>query len=79
MGNFWHGLEFPVHLHHFNRPVLERMISNAGFEVREVRLSSKLLALFYTFRAMRQFHTFRRILTYPRGTLSEIMLIVAKK
>jgi SAM-dependent methyltransferase len=78
-GNFWHGLQFPVHLHHFNQPVLERMITNAGFEVCEVRLSSKVLALFYTLRAMRQFHIFRRILTYPRGTLSEIMLIVAKK
>lgn len=79
LGNFWHNLQFPVHLHHFNQSVLQRMIRNAGFQVREVRLSSRLLNLTYALRKMKQFHRLKRIFTPPRGTLSDVMLIVAQK
>jgi hypothetical protein len=33
LGNFWHNLQYPIHLHHFNQPVLEWMIRDAGFHV----------------------------------------------
>jgi len=79
LGNFWHNLLFPIHLYHFNQPVLERMVHDAGFQVREVRLSSKLLNLFYALRTMKQLHIFRRVFTRPQGTLSDVMLIVAEK
>jgi SAM-dependent methyltransferase len=79
LGNYWGNLQFPVHLYHFNQPVLERMIRNAGFRVCEVRLSSRLLNLFYALRAMRQFHILSRVFTRPRGTLSDVMLVVAEK
>jgi 2-polyprenyl-3-methyl-5-hydroxy-6-metoxy-1,4-benzoquinol methylase len=79
MGNFWHNLQFPVHLHHFDQPVLERMIRAAGFQVREVRLSSRLLNLSYALKTMRQFHILSRIFTRPQGTLSDVMLIVAER
>jgi len=79
LGNVWHNLQFPIHLHHFNQSVLERMIRNAGFQVREVRLSSRLLNLIYALRKMKQFHLFKRIFTRPQGTLSDVMLMVAEK
>jgi 2-polyprenyl-3-methyl-5-hydroxy-6-metoxy-1,4-benzoquinol methylase len=79
LGDFWHNLQFPIHLHHFNQPVLEQMIRDAGFQVREVRLSSKLLNLVYALRTMKQFHILKRIFTRPQGTLSDVMLIVAEK
>jgi predicted SAM-dependent methyltransferase len=79
LGNYWDNLLFPIHLHHFNQPVLERMVHDAGFQVREVRLSSKLLNLFYALRTMKQFHILRRVFTRPQGTLSDVMLIVAEK
>ncbi len=79
LGNYWGNLQFPVHLHHFNQPVLERMVHDAGFQVCEVRLSSRLLNLFYSLRTMKQFHVFKRLFTRPQGTLSDVMLIVAEK
>jgi 2-polyprenyl-3-methyl-5-hydroxy-6-metoxy-1,4-benzoquinol methylase len=79
LGNFWHNLQYPIHLHHFNQSVLERMIRNAGFQLREVRLSSRLLNLIYALRTMKQFHILNRIFTRPQGTLSDVMLIVAQK
>jgi 2-polyprenyl-3-methyl-5-hydroxy-6-metoxy-1,4-benzoquinol methylase len=79
LGNYWNNLQFPIHLHHFNQPVLERMVRDAGFRVSEVRLSSRLLNLFYALRNMKQFHILRRIFTRPRGTFSDVMLIVAEK
>jgi 2-polyprenyl-3-methyl-5-hydroxy-6-metoxy-1,4-benzoquinol methylase len=79
LGSFWHNLQFPIHLHHFDQPVLERMIREAGFQVREVRLSSRLLNLFYALKTMRQFHILKRVFTRPQGTLSDVMLIVAQK
>lgn len=79
MGNFWHNLQFPIHLHHFNQPVLERMIREAGFQVREVRLSSRLLNLSYALTTMKEFHILNRVLTRPRGTLSDVMLVVAER
>lgn len=79
LGSFWHNLQHPIHLHHFSQPVLERMIHEAGLQVREVRLSSKLLNLFYALRTMKQFHILKRVFTRPRGTLSDVMLIVAEK
>lgn len=79
LGNYWHNLLFPIHLHHFNQPVLERMVRDAGFQVRAVRLSSRLLNLFYALRTMKQFHILRRVFTRPQGTLSDVMLVVAEK
>jgi 2-polyprenyl-3-methyl-5-hydroxy-6-metoxy-1,4-benzoquinol methylase len=79
LGNYWHNLQFPVHLHHFNQPVLDRMITNAGFRVREVRLSSSILNLAYALRTMKRFHILDRIFTKPGGTLSDVMLLVAEK
>jgi 2-polyprenyl-3-methyl-5-hydroxy-6-metoxy-1,4-benzoquinol methylase len=79
MGNYWNNLQFPVHLHHFNQPVLERMVTEAGFRVIETRLNFKLLSLFYALRTMKQFHIFGRVFTRPRGTLSDVMLVVAEK
>jgi len=79
LGKFWHNLQFPIHLYHFNQSVLERMIRSAGFQVLEVRLSSRLLNVFYGLRTMRQFHMLKRIFTRPRGTLSDVMLVVAKR
>ncbi len=79
LGNYWNNLQYPIHLHHFNRPVLERMVHDAGFQVREVRLSSRLLNLFYALRAMKQFHILERVFTRPQGTLSDVMLVVAEK
>lgn len=79
LGNYWNNLQYPIHLHHFNQPVLERIVHDAGFQVREVRLSSRLLNLFYALRAMKQFHILERVFTRPRGTLSDVMLVVAEK
>jgi predicted SAM-dependent methyltransferase len=79
MGNFWHNLQFPIHLYNFDQPVLERMVHDAGFQVREVRLSSRLLNLSYALRTMKQFHILRRVFTRPQGTLSDVMLVVAEK
>ncbi len=79
LGNYWGNLQFPVHLYHFNLPVLERMMRDAGFQVCDVRLSSKLVNLSYALRSMRQFHIFSRIFTRPRGSLSDVMLIVGEK
>jgi len=79
LGNYWPNLLFPIHLHHFNQPVLERMVREASFQVREVRLSSRLLNLFYALRTMKQFHILQRVFTRPQGTLSDVMLVVAEK
>jgi 2-polyprenyl-3-methyl-5-hydroxy-6-metoxy-1,4-benzoquinol methylase len=79
MGNYWHNLQFPIHLYHFNQPVLERMVRAAGFRVREVRLSFKFLNLFYALRTMKQFHILRRVFTRAQATLSDVMLVVAEK
>ncbi len=79
MGNYWPNLLFPIHLHHFNQPVLERMVQEAGFQLREVRLNSRLLSLYGTLRTMKQFHILNRIFTPPQATLSDVMLVVAEK
>ena len=79
LGNYWNNLQFPIHLHHFNQSVLERMVHDAGLRVREVRLSSRVLNLFYALRTMKQFHILERVFTRPQGTLSDVMLIVAEK
>ena len=79
MGNYWPNLLYPIHLHHFNQPVLERMVRQAGFQLREVRLNSRLLSLYGALRTMKQFHCMGRIFTRPRATLSDIMLMVAEK
>jgi len=79
LGNYWNGLLFPIHLHHFNQPVLERMVRDAGFQVLQVRLSFKLLNLLNAMKTMKQFHILGRVLTRPQGTLSDGMLIVAEK
>jgi len=79
MGNYWHNLLFPIHLHHFDQDVLERMVRNAGFHVCEVRLNSRLLSFIYAVKTMKQFHVLRRIFTPPQGTLSDVMLVVAEK
>ena len=79
LGNYWNNLQFPIHLHHFNQSVLERMVHDAGLQVREVRLSSRVLNLFYALRTMKRFHIFKRVFTRPQGTFSDVMLIVAEK
>ena len=79
LGNFWNNLQFPIHLYHFNQSVLERMFHDAGFQVREVRLSFKLLNLFTALKTMKQFHILERVFTRPQGTLSDVMLVVAEK
>ena len=79
MGNYWPNLQYPIHLHHFNQPVLETMVRRAGFKLREVRLNSRVLSLIRTLRTMRQFRIFSRVFTRPQGTLSDIMLVVAEK
>lgn len=79
MGNFWHNLQFPIHLHHFDQPVLERIVQDAGFQVREVRLSFRFLSLYHALRTMKQFHILKRVFTRPQGTLSDVMLVVAEK
>jgi 2-polyprenyl-3-methyl-5-hydroxy-6-metoxy-1,4-benzoquinol methylase len=78
-GKFWAHLDLPRHLHHFTRPVLVKMIQNAGFRIREVRLSSKAIGLYFTLRTLRGVGQLRRIFTPPRGTLSDVMLILAEK
>jgi hypothetical protein len=55
------------------------MVRDAGFQVREVRLSSRILNLVYALKKMKQFHLLNRLLTKPQGTLSDVMLIVAEK
>jgi hypothetical protein len=55
------------------------MIREAGFQVREVRLSSRLLNLSYALTTMKEFHILNRVLTRPRGTLSDVMLVVAER
>lgn len=79
MGNYWPNLLYPIHLHHFSQPVLERMVREAGFQLREVRLNSRLLSLYGTLRTMKQFHIMNRIFTRPQATLSDVMLVVAEK
>jgi 2-polyprenyl-3-methyl-5-hydroxy-6-metoxy-1,4-benzoquinol methylase len=79
LGSFWNNLLYPIHLYHFNQAVLERMAHDAGFQVREVRLSSKLLNLTYAVKTMKQFHLLSRVFTRPQGTFSDVMLIVAEK
>jgi SAM-dependent methyltransferase len=79
LGNFWGNLQFPVHLYHFTQPVLERMIQDAGFKVREVRLSSRVLNFYYALRTMKRFGIFGRLFTRPQGTMSDVMLVVAEK
>lgn len=78
LGNYWTNLQYPIHLYHFTQSVLERMVQDSGFRVREVRLSSRLLNLLYALRAMKQFHLCERIFTRPHGTLSDVMLVVAE-
>ena len=78
MGNYWHCLLFPIHLYHFCEPVLERMVRDAGFRVREVRYSSKLLSFYYALRGMKQFRIPGRIFTRPCA-LSDRMVLVAEK
>jgi SAM-dependent methyltransferase len=78
MGNYWHCLQFPIHLYHFDQPVLERMVRYAGFQVREVRLSSKVLSLFYALKGMKQFHILERLFT-PPCALSDRMVLVAER
>jgi 2-polyprenyl-3-methyl-5-hydroxy-6-metoxy-1,4-benzoquinol methylase len=79
LGNFWNNLQFPIHLYHFNQPVLERMVHEAGFQIRQVRLSFKLLNLFHALKTMKQFHILERIFTRSQATLSDVMLVVAEK
>ena len=40
-GEFWANLDSPRHLHHFTQPVLEKMIRDTGFEIREIRLNAR--------------------------------------
>ena len=79
-GKFWAHLDLPRHLHHFTQPVLLKLIQDAGFAVREVRLSSKPITLYFTFRTLRRIGQLKRIFAHhPIGTLSDVMLIVAEK
>jgi len=78
-GKFWAHLDLPRHLHHFTQSVLLKLIQDAGFAVREVRLSSKPITLYFTFRTLRRVGQLKRIFAYPRGTLSDVMLVVAEK
>ncbi len=48
----WAHLDLPRHLHHFRQPVLLKLIQDAGFGVREVRLSSRPITLYFTFRTL---------------------------
>jgi 2-polyprenyl-3-methyl-5-hydroxy-6-metoxy-1,4-benzoquinol methylase len=78
-GKFWAHLDLPRHFHHFTQPVLLKMIRAAGFRIREVRLSSKLIGLYFTLRTLKRASRLRRMFTRPRGTVSDVMLIVAEK
>jgi tRNA(Met) C34 N-acetyltransferase TmcA len=78
-GKFWAHLDLPRHLHHFTQPVLLKLIQDAGFGVREVRLSSKPITLYFTFRTLKRVGQLKRVFTRPRGTLSDVMLVVAGK
>jgi 2-polyprenyl-3-methyl-5-hydroxy-6-metoxy-1,4-benzoquinol methylase len=78
-GKFWAHLDLPRHLHHFTQPVLLKLIRDAGFRVREVRLSSKPITLYFTLRTLQRSRQLKRIFTRPQGTLSDVMLIVAEK
>jgi 2-polyprenyl-3-methyl-5-hydroxy-6-metoxy-1,4-benzoquinol methylase len=78
-GKFWAHLDLPRHLHHFTQPVLLRLIRDSGFEVREVRLSSKLISFYFTVRTLKRAGQLKRIFTRPQGTLSDVMLVVAEK
>jgi len=78
-GRFWAHLDLPRHLHHFTQPVLLKLIQDAGFGVREVRLSSRPITLYFTLRTLKRAGQLKRIFTRPRGTLSDVMLVVAEK
>ena len=78
-GKFWAHLDLPRHLYHFKQSVLLKIISDAGFSVREVRLSSKAITLYFTFRTLGKADQLKRMLALPGGTLSDVMLIVAEK
>lgn len=78
-GKFWAHLDLPRHLYHFTQPVLLKLVRDAGFGVREVRLSSKAISLYLTLRTLKRAGQLKRIFTRPRGTLSDVMLIVAEK
>jgi SAM-dependent methyltransferase len=79
-GGSWANLEIPRHLYHFTQPVLLDMIQGAGFRVREVRLSTRPLSLYYTLCTLKRIGQLKRIFTTrPSGTLSDVMLIVAEK
>jgi SAM-dependent methyltransferase len=78
-GKFWAHLDLPRHLHHFTQSVLLKLIQDAGFAVRDVRLSSKPITLYFTFRTLRRVGQLKRIFAHPRGTLSDVMLVVAEK
>ena len=79
LGNYWRNLLFPIHLYHFSQSVLERMVSEAGFSVREVRLSFGPFCFFNALKSMKQFNIWSRLFTPPRGTLSDVMLVIARK
>ncbi|MGB9203850.1 MAG: class I SAM-dependent methyltransferase [Terriglobales bacterium] len=78
-GKFWANLDLPRHLHHFTQPVLLKLIQSAGFGIREVRLSSRSISLYFTLRTLKRVGQMKRIFTRPRGTLSDVMLVVAEK
>jgi 2-polyprenyl-3-methyl-5-hydroxy-6-metoxy-1,4-benzoquinol methylase len=78
-GKFWAHLDLPRHLHHFTQPVLEKMLQDAGFQVREVRLNSKPIGIFLTLGTLRRAGKLKNIFARPNGTLSDVMLIVAEK
>ena len=78
-GEFWANLDLPRHLHHFTQAVLAKMIRGPGFGIREVRLSSRSISLYFTLRTLNKSGQLKRIFTRPRGTLSDVMLIVAEK
>ena len=79
LGECWHSLLFPIHLHHFDQAVLEAMLRDVGFNLREVRLSPKVVSFFQTLRTIKRCHVPLRKLACTRGTMSDGMLMVAEK
>jgi SAM-dependent methyltransferase len=79
LGEYWGGLEIPRHLYHFSEPVLSKMIASAGFRIREVRHFSRLVAIWFTLRTLIRFRKIDRLFTRQKGTIADVMLVVAEK
>jgi SAM-dependent methyltransferase len=78
-GKFWTQLDLPRHLYHFTQPVLVKLIEGAGFRVREVRLSSKVITFYFTFRTLKAAGELTRIFGRSSETLSDVMLVLGEK